>query len=304
LRRFPADRLRNVVPKFWTNKCRFWPVKRLAVFAGGVIPGRWMFLELSRLESGTPQKQDQYSPGDAGWGRICPLNRFDGGRPNKEVGRVSSFLLDSEFFNTNFGESKPARATLSELATVCSYSNWEVTVSKVNRIASVAFLWLAFIGVGVGQDRDTDSQTLRQILAELRAIHEDMRVTETTQLLVAEFETQQSVVNRATENVDNARSKLNENRLDQKQVAADLDRTQELLDKATNEDERNGLVQGIDQHKSNLAVLKTLERDLTATLQEMEQRLQNAQDKLETIESDLNAAISRLSPTPKDATQK
>lgn len=186
---------------------------------------------------------------------------------------------------------------------MCSYSNREVTVSKVN-LVSVAILWLAVVGVGVAQTQDSDSQTLRQILAELRALHEDMRVTETTQLLVAEFETQQSVVNRATENVDNARSKLNENRLDQKQLAADLERTQDQLDKATNEDERNGLAQSIDQHKSNLAVLKTVERDLTANLQEIEQRLQNAQDRLDTIESDLNAAILRLSPAPKDATQK
>lgn len=171
-------------------------------------------------------------------------------------------------------------------------------------ILPVAFFLLTVVGVGAGQTQDSDSQTLRQILVELRAIHEDMRVTETTQLLVAEFETQQSVVNRATENADSARSRLNENRLGQKQVTADSNRAQEQLDKATNEEERNALAQEIDRDNSNLAMLKTVERDLTTTLQEMEQRLQNAQDRLDTIESDLNAAVSRFSSTSKDATRK
>jgi chromosome segregation ATPase len=108
----------------------------------------------------------------------------------------------------------------------------------------------------VGQTQNQDSQILKQILAELRAIHEDMRVTETTQLLVAEIEMQQGVLNRATENVDNARTKLNGILADQKRLASELDRAEEALDKAGNADDRNGIAQTIDQFKSTLAAPK------------------------------------------------
>lgn len=173
-----------------------------------------------------------------------------------------------------------------------------------NRLGSLAFFLLTFAAVSVAQAPDTDAQTLRQILAELRAIHQDMRVTETTQLLVAELQMQQSVVNRATENADNARTKLNGIRLDQKQVTDELARTEDRLDKAQNADERAALSQDVDRHKSNLAALKNAERDANTILQDMEQRLQNAQDKLASIEEELNAAISRLGPLPKDTVQR
>ena len=174
----------------------------------------------------------------------------------------------------------------------------------LSRIGSMLVLCLIAVATISAQNRDADSQTLRQILTELRAIHEDMRVTETTQLLVAELEMQQGVVSRAMESADTARSKLNDIHVDQKRLAAEMEQTQEQMDKATNAEEKNGLAQENDRRKSNLETLKNVEREANATLQEMEQRLQNAQDKLAGIESELNAAISRLGPATKDAAQK
>jgi hypothetical protein len=170
----------------------------------------------------------------------------------------------------------------------------------LNRVVSVALLCLLVIVASAGQTQDSDAQVLRQILGELRAIHEDMRVSETTQLLVAELEMQQAAVNHATEDADNARIKLNEIRQNQKQSAVDLDHAEDQLDKTSNPDERNAFAQDIERQKSHLAELKTAERDWNATLQEMQQRLQNAQDKLANIESELNSAIARLSPVQKD----
>ena len=104
----------------------------------------------------------------------------------------------------------------------------------MNRVVSVAFFWVLVVGACAAQTRDSDSQTLYQILVELRAIHEDMRVSETTQLLVAELEMQQGVVSHAVQDADNARTKLNEIHLDQKQVAAELDRAEDQREKASN----------------------------------------------------------------------
>jgi chromosome segregation ATPase len=163
---------------------------------------------------------------------------------------------------------------------------------------------LMAVGTGLGQNRDGDSQTLHEILAELRSMHEDMRVTETTQLLVAELEMQQGVVNRATETVDNARTRLNGIHVDQKRLAAETDHAEEQIDKAANADEKNALAQENERRKGDLETMKSIEREANTTLQEMEQRLQNAQDKLASIESELNATISRLGPVAKDSAQK
>ena len=164
------------------------------------------------------------------------------------------------------------------------------------RMMVAALVGSTLIPATLAQTRDADAQTLRDILAEIRAIHEDMRVTETTQLLVAQLEMQQGVVNRATENADTARAKLSDLHLDQKHVATELETLQEHLDKASTPDERNALSTEIERQKSNQAELKNAERDRTATLQQMEQRLQAAQDKLSAIEDELTAVVARLGP--------
>ena len=92
------------------------------------------------------------------------------------------------------------------------------------RIVSTGFIVLAFALTGYAQDRESDSQTLRQILVEIRAIHEDIRATESTQILLTELQMQQGVVNRATENADNARSRLLDIQRDQKMIASELER--------------------------------------------------------------------------------
>src|SRR3984893_15527393 len=107
-----------------------------------------------------------------------------------------------------------------------------------NRRALIALFLLALATTGFGQNRESDSQTMREILTEIRGIHEDMRVTETTQILLTEFEMQQSVVNRATEKVDSTRTKLLEIQRDQKLVTSDLERAEDHLRRASDTDER------------------------------------------------------------------
>ncbi len=160
----------------------------------------------------------------------------------------------------------------------------------------IACFWFAIAATGFGQNPASDSQTMREILSEIRGIQEDMRVTQTTQILLTEFEMQQSVVNRATENVDSARTKLLEVQRDQKLVTSDLQRAEDRLSQASDAEERKHIAEEIERHKSNIAASTVEERGRTATLQQMEQRLQTAQDSLEQIESELNAIIARLRP--------
>lgn len=172
-------------------------------------------------------------------------------------------------------------------------------MKMIHRAALLAILCIVAAAAGRAQSQDTNSDTLKAILAELRAIHQDMQVTATTQLLVAELQMQQSVVTRATESADSARGQLEGVHRSQQQITAEIERTQDRLDKETNSDQKNQLGQRIEQMKSTIDMLKNSERDSDTKLQDMQQRLRDAQDKLAGIEAELNAAISRLAPVSK-----
>jgi chromosome segregation ATPase len=162
------------------------------------------------------------------------------------------------------------------------------------RTMFTAFFLFAVAATGFGQDRQSDSQTLREILTEIRGIHEDVRVTESSQILLTELQMQQGVVNRATENVDSARSKLLDIQRDQKLVASELEHAEDQLSKASETDEKNHFAAEIERLKANIAALKVEESGCTTTLQQMEQRLQTAQGSLEDIEKELNEIIARV----------
>jgi hypothetical protein len=167
------------------------------------------------------------------------------------------------------------------------------------RIVFTASFLFALAVTGFGQDRESDSQTLQQILVEIRGIHEDVRVTESTQILLTELEMQQSVVNRDTGNADNARSKLLDIQRDQKLTASELEHAEDNLNQASNPDEQKHFADEVERLKGNIAALKIEESGRSATLQEMEQRLQTAQDSLQDIEKELNEIIARVRPGTK-----
>jgi|HubBroStandDraft_6_1064221.scaffolds.fasta_scaffold915970_2 chromosome segregation ATPase len=174
----------------------------------------------------------------------------------------------------------------------------------VTRVVFIAFISLIPVVPSVGQTRDRDSETLHEILAEIRAIHNDMRASETTQLLVAELGIQQNVVSRDTESVDSASAKLNDVRRIEKQQTDRLEEAEERLNKTTNAVEQKNLSDEIEAEKSTIIALKSAERDCSTTVQNMEQRLQSAQDKLASIEAELSTAMSRIAPTTKGTGQK
>ena len=140
---------------------------------------------------------------------------------------------------------------------------------------------------------------MREILAEIRGIHEEVRVTETTQILLTELEMQQSVVTRATENVDSARSKLLDIQRDRKLVANDLEHAEDRLSQVSDAGEKKAISDEIERYKGNMAALKMEESGRETALQQMEQRLRTEQDSLENIEKELNAIVARLSSSSK-----
>lgn len=171
----------------------------------------------------------------------------------------------------------------------------------LSRIVFVVAWWLLANVAAASQTSNSDSEMLRQILTELRAIHADMRFSQSTQFLLAESQTQQGVVSRAILEADNARSKLNDIRANKQVITSELDRDQSKLAEATSPEEKKAFEDRIEGMKSALATMTSTEREWNSTLLDMQRRLQDAEDKLAGIESELNAAITRLAPHGKSA---
>ena len=148
----------------------------------------------------------------------------------------------------------------------------------------------------LAQSNDSTNKTLLAILAEIRSIHEDIRATESTQILLTELEMQQSVVNRATEHFDEARSRLLEIQQDEKGLVAELNRVKERLNQATDPGEQKHLADEVERNKSNLAGLKGEEQSRSTALQEAQERLRTAEEALDSTQSELNDMVKRLSP--------
>jgi hypothetical protein len=60
------------------------------------------------------------------------------------------------------------------------------------------------------QASQSDSQTIQAILSELQGIRNDMRLTAISRILLTELQTQQTVVNAATERTNRARRDLSD----------------------------------------------------------------------------------------------
>lgn len=163
------------------------------------------------------------------------------------------------------------------------------------RLVAVTFA-LALAVPCLAQATQSDSQTLQAILAEIRAIHQEVKVTQTTQILLTELEIQQTVVNRATQRADEAQLRLSDIKTAEKDNAGEQTRTKEKLDQTTDPRESEAWADRIEELKRNAAALATAEQERTSTLQTAQQQLKDAQDSLDDIQNQLNAIVKQLTP--------
>jgi len=159
-----------------------------------------------------------------------------------------------------------------------------------------AIFWLAISVPSLGQTTQGDSQTLQEILTELRGIHDDIRATETSQILLVELEVQQSLVNHVTQRVEEAQSKVNQIQIAQKHSAGDEARLEDELSQSTDPSQTKRISDEIERVKTGIATLKIEEQQDSTNLQEAEEQLRSAQDTLDGIQDKLNKIVKRLHP--------
>lgn len=141
-----------------------------------------------------------------------------------------------------------------------------------------------------------DSETLNSILGELRAIHNDVRLGQTTQILLTELELEQSAVQRALEKRDTAKTRLTQTQDTLKNFAAQQERLQDAADAATDPQQKKQMTQQMDQFKAQAAIFRSQEQDRSTELADAESALRKEQDTLGNIQDQLNAVVKKLQP--------
>jgi chromosome segregation ATPase len=164
----------------------------------------------------------------------------------------------------------------------------------MNRVATLAFFGMLSALPGFAQTNQTDSQTLQAILTEVRAIHNDVRLSQTTQLLLTELEIQQTAVNRTTQRRDDFRSKVLEIQAHEKEVAERLDRFHPEAE--PNPALKKEVADMQESLKNELEGLKSQELQRSNDLQDAESSLRREQATLDNIQAQLNDVVKKLQP--------
>jgi hypothetical protein len=166
----------------------------------------------------------------------------------------------------------------------------------MRKIAAFALFAIAGVLPGLAQTDQTDSQTLRGILTEMRGIHNDLRLSTTSQILLTELSVQQAAVDHAMQRRDDAQSKLSQVQLTQKNVAMQLANIEANSTLSSESQEAKQLQQMKDNLKAQTESMKTQESQRSNELLDAEGMLRKEQLTLEDIREQLNAVIRKLQP--------
>ncbi len=144
-----------------------------------------------------------------------------------------------------------------------------------------------------------DPQTLENILRELKAIHATLRVNQSSQILLTEWQLQQAEVNRATERRDNFRGELAGVQNEEAHDKSLLSQIEDALSESTLEpNKKRQFLDGQEHFRTELTQLKEREMAASNELADAEAKLKTEQSKLDTIQSELDAIMQQLRAAP------
>lgn len=166
----------------------------------------------------------------------------------------------------------------------------------MNRIPAFALLAILSTIPLFGQTSQSDSQTLQQILVEIRGMHNDVRLGQTSQILLTEYEVQQSAVTRATQRRDDLRTRLTQLQANQKNWDAMIAQNEEKADNTMDPAQKKQLTDASSNLKSTLVSLKKQEQDTSNDLLDAENALTKEQNTLNSIQVRLDEIVKQLQP--------
>ena len=169
----------------------------------------------------------------------------------------------------------------------------------MKQISALVLLGILCTLPGSGQAPQTDSQTLQAILVEMRGIHNDVRLGQTTQILLTEMEVQRGVVDKAVEKRDGQRNRVSQLQLNEKNFAVQIEQDDENLKTTLDPVLQKRLADQQQNLKQNMANFKTQEQDAASALQDSESTLRKEQETLRGIQDQLNEVVKKLQPVEK-----
>jgi chromosome segregation ATPase len=161
------------------------------------------------------------------------------------------------------------------------------------------FLILVVLGItaaGFGQGTSSDSQTLRALLSEVRELRQVLQSSltriQSAQILLSRLQIQEMAVTRASQHLDDARSKLAEVQVALKSEGAEI---KHFEDYTPNAGESAAQVEeALKRAKSDLEASTDLEQQRQATESEAEEQLRTEQDKLNSLEAQLDELVRNM----------
>jgi hypothetical protein len=145
------------------------------------------------------------------------------------------------------------------------------------------------------QTTSSDSQTLRALLTEVRQLHQDLRVSLTRmqsgQILLSRLQIQEVAVSRASQHLDDARSKLAEVQVVMRSETAEIKRFEDAPN--TGEDAVQ-LQDALNRAKSELEASTNLAQQRQSIETDAEEQMRTEQEKLSRLESLLDELVEKM----------
>jgi hypothetical protein len=145
------------------------------------------------------------------------------------------------------------------------------------------------------QTTSSDSQTLQALLTEVRQVRQELRVSLTrmqnAQILLSRLQIQEVAVSRASQHLDDARSKLAEIQLVIRSEAAEVKHYEDAPSAGENAAQSEDTLR---RAKSDLEASTNLAQQRQSTETDAEQQLRIEQDKLNRLESQLEEETEKI----------
>ena len=151
---------------------------------------------------------------------------------------------------------------------------------------------LLFPAAAFSQTAPTDSQTWQALLAEVRQLRHDLRTAtvaaQRAQILIYRVQSQEAVVGRIQQRIDDHHSKLAQIQAEQKSWLANTKRFEELRGGTDNPIERKEIEDALAHLKASLEASASNEQEIQIKLTEAEDQLRIEQAKLGRLQDDLD----------------
>jgi len=151
---------------------------------------------------------------------------------------------------------------------------------------------------GFCQTASTDSQTLQALLQEVRQLRQELRTTsaaaQRAQILIYRLQAQEAAVARASQHLEDARSKLAQKGDVRSQVAYELKRYEDMRDRAENAAQQKEYNRAIIGYKTQMDTLATEQQELQAKEADCREELRIEETKLGRLQDDLDRAGKSL----------